>query len=183
MSSSRPMEATESPTKAGQKYRRSSKPVAGTERRRCEYYLCPTFDALEVAVTPRQRAKQMGTLFKNSLAQLESLAAAISFLHLLCFPLGLVVFIVINLEVHLQVLGGLSVGRLRFADMQQQFQGLCEKREEAVQAAMKDREDLYNCWDELKEAHEMVKCHDHAIFIAEKEMEHVWAEKDKARQS
>ena len=73
--------------------------MAETERRGCEYYLRPELDALEVAVTPCQWAKQRGALFENSLAQLESLATTVSFLHLLCFPLGLVVFIVINLEV------------------------------------------------------------------------------------
>ena len=44
------------------------------------------------------------------------------------------------------------MGRLRFADMQQEFQGLHEEREEAVRAATKYKKDLYNCQDELNEA-------------------------------
>ena len=71
------------------------------------------------------------------------------------------------------------LGRLRFVDKQQEFQGLCEEREEAIRVVEKHKEDLYSFQDMLKEAHEMVKGRDHAIFVIENEREHIQAKKDK----
>ena len=51
-----------------------------TERCRHEYYLRPTLDVLEAAITPHQWIEQRGTIFEISLAQRESLAAAVGLL-------------------------------------------------------------------------------------------------------
>ena len=55
------------------------------------------------------------------------------------------------------------------------------EHEEAVQAAAKYREDLFNCKNELKEANEMVRRRKDSILIVKKEREHARAERDKAR--
>ena len=74
------MEAPDFLTRVGQKCRRSSEPAADTERHGHEYYLRPTLDVLEATMTSRQWIEQRSVVFKNSLAQLESLAAAVGFL-------------------------------------------------------------------------------------------------------
>ena len=53
----------ESPTRVGQKHRRSSELAADTERRGHEYYLCPALDALEAALTPGQMGKSRRDLY------------------------------------------------------------------------------------------------------------------------
>ena len=69
----------ESLTRASQKRYRSREHVVETERRGREYYLCPTLDALEATLTPRQWGEQRGALFENNLAQLESFVVTIGF--------------------------------------------------------------------------------------------------------
>ena len=73
------------------------------------------------------------------------------------------------------------MSRLMFTDMQQEFHRMCMEQEEAVQAATKYRNDLFNCRDELKEANEMVRLRNDSILVMENEMEHAQVERDKAR--
>ena len=54
------------------------------------------------------------------------------------------------------------------------------EHEEAVWAATKYREDLFNCRDELKEANEMVRHRNDSILVVEKDREHAQAERDKS---
>ena len=66
-------------------------------------------------------------------------------------------------------------------DMQQEFHRMRMEHEEAVRAAAKYREDLFNCWDELKEANEMVRRRNDSILVVEKKREHAQADRDKAQ--
>ena len=50
-----------------------------------------------------------------------------------------------------------------------------------VRAAAKYREDLFNCWDELKKANEMVRRRNDSILVVEKEREYARSDRDKAK--
>ena len=91
------------------------------------------------------------------------------------------IFMMTNWVACFQVLGGLFVGRMKFADMQQEFHKMCKEHEETDCAAAKYKEDLFNFRDELKEANEMVRCRNDSIIIVEKEREHARSERDKAK--
>ena len=68
----------------------------------------------------------------------------------------------------------MSVGRLRFVDIQHEVYMLRKEHEKALRTTAK-------CQDDLKEAGEMVKCWEATVLEVEKEMEHVQAERDRAQ--
>ena len=94
----------------------STEPMAETEWRGREYYLCPILDALEAAVTPRQRGKQNSILFESNLAQLESFFAMVSF-ELVLTSLGLSANVMSDRMTYFWALSCASMGRAKFVDI------------------------------------------------------------------